>query len=240
MKKFSIAVLGLVVFFCAVSANGEAQQIPIPSIKSSSLTSDEIVRGLKDALRVGAEKAALSASSVDGFYKNQEVFIPFPNDAIKVKNTLEGIGRKKEVDEFVKSLNRAAEEAAKSAAPVFVKAIQEMSIQDALGILKGGNNAATLYLKDKTTAQLKVEFQPIVAEAIKKVNVARYWKPVITAYNKASFLSGGGKVNPNIEAYVTDQAVAGMFVLIAKEELSIRKDPSARVTDIIKSVFAKQ
>lgn len=239
MKKVSI-VLVLVFYSFVALANHPTPQIQLPSLKPSSLTSDEVARGLKDALRVGVEKSAVAASSVDGFYKNPDVFIPFPSDAIKVKNTLERIGRQKEVDEFVKSLNRAAEEAAKSAAPVFIKAIQDMTIQDALGILKGNSNAATLYLKDKTTAQLKVNFKPIVSAAIKKVNVARYWKPVITAYNKASFLSGGGKVNPDLETYVTDQAVAGLFVLIANEELKIRKDPAARVTDLIKNVFANQ
>lgn len=235
MKKVTISFALLIIGFSAVQA-----QVSLPSIKPKSVSSDEIVRGLKDALRIGAEKSAGSASAVDGFFGNPEIFIPFPAEAVKVKNTLERIGRKKEVDEFVKSLNRAAEEAAKSAAPVFIKAIQDITIQDAMGILKGNTNAATLYLKDKTTTQLKVNFKPIVSAAIKKVNVARYWKPVITAYNKASFLSGGGKVNPDLETYVTDQAVAGLFVLIANEELKIRKDPAARVTDLIKNVFANQ
>jgi len=240
MRKISIVIAMMVFSAGMVLASRPKPQIQIPSLKPSSLTSEEVVRGLKDALRIGAEKSVTSASSVDGFYRNQEVFIPFPNDAIKVKNTLEKIGRKKEVDAFVKSLNRAAEEAAKSAAPIFLKAIKEMSIQDAMGILRGNSDAATLYLKNKTTDQLKVDFKPIVAAAIKKVDVARYWKPVITSYNKASFLSSGGKVNPDLETYVTDQAIAGLFILIAKEELKIRKDPAARVTDIIKSVFANQ
>jgi len=235
MKKVTLSFALLIIGFFAVQA-----QLSLPSLKPKSVSSDEIVRGLKDALRIGAEKSAASASAVDGFFGNPEIFIPFPAEAVKVKNTLERIGRKKEVDEFVKSLNRAAEEAAKSAAPVFIKAIQDITIQDAMGILKGNSNAATLYLKDKTTAQLQVNFKPIVSAAIKKVNVARYWKPVITAYNKASFLSGGGKVNPDLETYVTDQAIAGLFVLIANEELKIRKDPAARVTDLIKNVFANQ
>ncbi len=240
MRKISIAVFVLLFISCVVLAKRPELQIPIPTLKPTSLTSEEVVRGLKDALRVGADNSVISASSVDGFYRNQEVFIPFPNEAIKVKNTLEKIGRKKDVDAFVKSLNRAAEEAAKSAAPVLIKAIQDMTIQDAMGILKGDGSAATLYLKDKTTAQLEVSFKPIVSAAIKKVNVARYWKPLVTTYNKTSLFSGGGKVDPDLEMYVTEKAISGLFILIAKEELKIRKDPAARVTDIIKSVFSKQ
>ncbi len=236
MKK--VLVIVVLVFSLGALAIGQIPKIKFPTFNPSSLTSDEIASGLKDALRIGAEKSAASASAVDGFYQNQEIFIPFPNDALKVKNTLESLGRKKDIDAFVKSLNRAAEEAAKSAAPIFIKAVQEMTIQDALSILKGDGNAATLYLKDKTSEQLKETFKPIVVLAIKKVNVARYWKPVVSAYNKATMFTGGGQVNPDLEAYVTNQAIAGMFTLIAKEELKIRKDPAARVTDILKKVFA--
>ncbi|HUX53241.1 MAG TPA: DUF4197 domain-containing protein [Williamwhitmania sp.] len=240
MKRIVGILIAISLAGCAELSQLPLSQLPNVTSKPAALTNDEIIQGLKDALRVGAEHSSDIASRVDGFYKNPQLFIPFPEDAIKVKNTLEKIGMTKQVNDFVLSLNRAAEEAAKSAAPIFIQAIQNMTIQDALGILKGGDNAATSYLRDKTYDQLKLKFKPIVAQSINKVEVTKYWSPLVSAYNKTTFLSGNERVNPNLEEYITERAIDGLFKLIAKEEQSIRKDPAARVTDILKKVFANQ
>lgn len=237
-RTFLSALVILLMAGCA-----QLSQLPIPSLatsitKTDALTNDEVIRGLKDALRVGAENSSGIASKVDGYYKNPRLFIPFPEDAIKVKNTLEKIGMTKQVNDFVLSLNRAAEEAAKSAAPVFIEAIQNMTFQDAMAILRGADNAAANYLKEKTYEQLKMKFKPIVAQSISKVEVTKYWNPLASAYNKTTLLTGNEKVNPNLEDYITEKAIDGLFILIAQEEMKIRKDPAARVTDILKKVFA--
>lgn len=200
----------------------------------SNLTNDDVVKGLKEALTIGANNSASLASKVDGFYKNPALFIPFPPEAKKVKDFANKAGLSTQVKDFEKSLNRAAEEAAKSAAPVFINAVRQMSIGDGFSILKGGDNAATLYLKDKTTAELILKFTPIVQNAIDKVQVTKYWKPIITKYNK---IPGISKQNPDLTAYVTARAMEGLFKLLADEELKIRKDPAAQVTGLLEQVF---
>lgn len=198
------------------------------------LTNDEVIRGLKEALTVGTNNSTSLVSKLDGFYKNPEIFIPFPPEAEKVKEKVIALGMQKQVDEFVMTLNRAAEEASKEAAPVFINAIKQMTIQDGFNILKGPDNAATQYLKEKTSNELKIKFKPIVANAIQKVEVTKYWNPIITTYNKIPFVE---KMNPDLEDYVTQKALDGLFLMVAKEEAKIRKDPVARVTDILKRVF---
>lgn len=200
----------------------------------SPLSNEEVIKGLKDALTVGTNNSSGLASKVDGFFKNPDIFIPFPPDAQKIKDRVDELGMKDQTDKFVETLNRAAEEAAKNAATVFVDAVKGMSIGDGFAILKGADNAATQYLKDKTTEGLRVKFTPVVQAAIDKVELTKYWNPIITTYNKIPFVE---KQNPDLTAYVTDRAMSGLFKLIAAEELKIRKDPVARVTDILKKVF---
>ncbi len=199
-----------------------------------ALSNEEIIQGLREALNVGANNSAGSASKIDGYLKNARLFIPFPPEAEEMKTKLIKLGMKQKVNEFETSLNRAAEEAAKSAAPVFLDAIKNMSIGDGMAILKGADTAATKYLKDNTNAQLTAKFKPIVKDAIEKVKVTSYWNPLVTKYNK---LPGVKKQNPDLEAYVTQRAIAGLFLLVADEEAKIRKDPMARVSDILKKVF---
>jgi len=204
--------------------------------KKKPLTNDEVIRGLKEALNVGTNNSTSAASKVDGFYKNPLILIPFPAEAEKVKKTAVNFGMQKQVDEFVMTLNRAAEEASKEAAPVFLEAIKGMSISDGFSILKGSDSAATQYLQDKTTNSLSVKFIPIIKKAIDKVEVTKYWNPLITTYNK---VPGVEKQNPDLEKYVTTKAMEGLFKLIAKEEKKIRTDPLAQVTDLLKKVFGK-
>lgn len=204
------------------------------STSAISLTSPEVVSGLKEALSIGAKSAAQLASRVDGFYKNPLIFIPFPPQAQQMKSALEKIGLKSQVDRFVMTLNRAAEEAAKQAAPIFLSAIKGLTIQDGFKILKGPNNAATDYLRSKTTAQLTTAFKPVVKRAIEKVEVTKYWNPLVTQYNRIPFVQ---RVNPDLDAYVTERAIAGLFKLIANEEMKIRQNPASRVTDLLRKVF---
>lgn len=203
-------------------------------LTTPGLTNEEVTKGLKEALAQGATKGANFVSKVDGYFKTPEIKIPFPKDASLVETKLRAIGMGAQVDEFVLSLNRAAEDAAKEAAPIFVSAIQKMTINDAFAILKGEPDAATQYLKKTTTPQLKEKFTPIVKTSLDKVNATKYWADLINYYNKLPFVS---KVNPDLNAYATDMAIQGLFVMVAREEKLIRKDPAARTTDILKKVF---
>lgn len=205
--------------------------------KNKPLTNTEVINGLREALKVGTNNSAASASKVDGFYKNPLVFIPFPSEAEKVKMYAEKLGMNKQVNDFIMTMNRSAEEASKEAAPIFIDAIKSMSISDGFSILRGSDSAATRYLYDKTNADLMVKFTPVIKRAIEKVEVTKYWNPLITTYNK---VPGVEKKNPNLEQYITERAIQGLFKLIAIEEKKIRTDPVARINDILKRVFGNK
>jgi len=198
------------------------------------LTNEEVIEGLKEALKVGTNNSSAAASKVDGYLKNPRLFIPWPPEAMEMKQKLLKMGFKKKIEEFETSLNRAAEEAAKNASPVFVDAIMNMTLQDGFAILKSNDTAATNYLRKTTYTPLEAKFMPVVKDAIKKVKVTSYWNPLVTAYNK---LPGVKKQNPDLDKYVTNKAINGLMILIADEETKIRKDPMARVNDILKKVF---
>ena len=198
------------------------------------LSNEEIIAGLKEALNVGSNNASAAASKTDGYFKHPVIKIPFPPEAKEVESKLRSIGMGKQVDEFVMTMNRAAEEAAKKAAPVFVDAVKQMTITDGLNILKGSDTAATSYLKKTTTPRLHDDFKPVIKTATQKVEVTKYWTPLITAYNRIPFVT---HMNPDLDEYITQRALSGMFYLVSQEETKIRKDPAARVTDILKKVF---
>ena len=201
---------------------------------AAPLTNTEVIAGLKQALEIGTDNAAGLASRVNGYYGNPLIRIPFPEEAEIVKTTMEKIGFKSQIDKFVKTMNRAAEEAAKKAAPIFIDAIKQMTIKDGFQILNGPDDAATQYLDRKTHSKLFVAFRPVVQDAIEKVGVTSVWKPIITEYNQLPFVD---KKNPNLEDYITDRAIGGLFVLLADEEKNIREDPAARVTELLRRVF---
>jgi len=201
-----------------------------------SLSNDEIISGLKEALSVGTNNSTASASKVDGYLKNPKIKIPFPKEAEQMESTLRNLGMNKQVDDFVTSMNRAAEEAAKDAAPVFLNAVKNMTITDGVSILKGNDTAATGYLRKQTTADLTVKFIPIIKAALEKVEVTKYWEPLVTRYNQVPFVT---KQNPKLDEYVNAKALDGLFYLISQEELKIRKNPEARVTDLLKKVFGQ-
>lgn len=201
------------------------------------LTTAEVVEGLKEALIVGISKGSDIVSQLDGYFKNPEIKIPFPPDVKKVETRLRQIGLGEEVDKFIVTLNRGAEDAAKEAKPIFVTAIKSMTIQDAWGILKGEENAATQYLQRTTSAQLKEKFKPVIHNSLEKVNATRYYSDIVGTYNKIPLVE---KVNPDLDDYATDKAIEGLFTMIAKEEKKIREDPVARTSALLKKVFGSQ
>jgi hypothetical protein len=201
------------------------------------LSTQEIVQGLKEALTNGTSKSSDLVSKTDGYFKNPEIKIPFPPDVKKVEDRLRQMGMGGEVDKFVIALNRGAEEAAKEAKPIFVGAIKQMTIEDAMGILKGQPDAATQYLKKTTTPQLKEKFKPVVQKSLDKVYATQYYGELVGTYNKIPFVQ---KVNPDLNAYATDMAMQGLFTMIAKEEKNIRQDPAARTSELLKKVFGSQ
>jgi hypothetical protein len=201
------------------------------------LSNQEVIDGLKQALTIGSQNSSTTASKVDGYFKNPIIKIPFPPQAKKMEQELRSIGMNKQVDDFILTINRAAEEAAKQSAPIFTNAVKEMTITDGMNILKGADTAATGYLRQKTSISLHDKFKPVIRTATQKVDVTKYWTPLITAYNKIPFVE---KMNPDLEEYITQRALSGLFYLVSQEEIKIRKDPAARVTDLLKKVFGSQ
>jgi hypothetical protein len=215
-------------------------QKALPSIPGSpgSLSNADIVSGLKEALNVGAKNSTGKLSAVDGFFKDAAVKVLMPPEAQKVEKTLRSLGAGKLVDDAILSLNRAAEDASKSAAPIFLNAIKSMSIQDAMGILKGKDSSATAYLRKATTADLTKAFRPIIDSSLQKVDATKYWSDVFSTYN--SLPTTFKKVNTDLSSYVTSRALNGIFYYVAEEEKKIRLHPEARVNDILKKVFANK
>jgi len=205
--------------------------------KGGALTEADISAGLRQALQVGAKNATQKVSAPNGFFGNALIKVLMPPEAQKVENTLREIGLGGQVDQAILSMNRAAEDASGKALQIFIDAITSMSIQDAVSILKGGNDAATQYLKQKTTASLTAAFRPVIQASLDKVNATKYWKTVFTTYNELP--TTFKKVNPDLTGYVTERALNGVFVYIADEEGKIRMDPAAQVTDLLKKVFGQ-
>jgi len=237
-NRFILAVSTVIITLVSCT---ELQQLSDTILTEASvpegLSNEDVIAGLKQALEIGAEQAASLSSKADGFYKNDLIKIPFPEDAIKVKETAEQYGLGGQVEKFEMTLNRAAEEAAKQAAPIFVNAIKGMTVADGFAILKGGDEAATNYLKEKTTAQLRIQFGPKVATAIETVELTKFWEPLISKYNTVTMFTGGDQINPDLQDYITQKAIDGLFVHVAQEELKIRENPQARVTDLLQKVF---
>ncbi len=209
-------------------------QTPVATNASNPLSNDEVIAGLKEALSIGIKNSVNLTSATDGFLKNTEIMLPFPPDAIKVKEKAIALGLSGQVEKFEITLNRAAEEATKEAIPIFIDAIKNMTVQDGFAILKGGNGSASQFLKNQTSAKLVSAFAPKVKEATSKVKLTEYWNPIITKYNA---LTLGNKIDPDLDAYITQKAIDGLFIMVAKEEDKIRLDPAARVSDILIKVF---
>lgn len=240
MKK--IIVLGLLSFSTLLlpscdTLNEIAGGLSNPNGGTPSLTNGEVISGLKEALNIGIGNAVSTSSIVNGFLNNSKIRLPFPQEAIKVKETAEKLGLTGQVKKFEETLNHAAEEAVKEALPIFKNAITGMTIQDGFQILNGGNGAATSYLKSHTQTQLINAFSPKVANAINKVGLTSIWEPIATKYNTAAPLLGYNKVNPDLNKYITERAIDGLFKLVNDEENKIRENVGARVTDLLQKVF---
>jgi len=241
MRKFIIPVLfgGLILTTAACDVLNEVANAVVtdPGSTTPALTNGEVISGLKEALTIGIQNSVSLTSVTDGFLKNESIRLPFPPDALKVREKAIEWGLSGQVEKFETTLNRAAEEATKEALPIFKEAILNMSISDGFTILNGGDGAATKFLRDNTTTKLVAAFSPKVEAAISKVKLTEYWNPIITKYNQAMALTGGQKVNPDLNAYVTERAVLGLFQMVELEENKIRKDPAARVTELLSKVF---
>ena len=201
-----------------------------------SASPTDIATALKQALELGATKSADLLSAQNGFFANPSVKILFPPEAIKAEATLRKLGLNKMCDDAILSFNRAAEDAAKTAKPIFVNAVKQMTIKDATNILMGANDAATTYFKNNTTDSLSKVFEPIVGNSIEKVGATRLYSDVVERYNKVIFAN---KINPDLKQYVTQKAIEGLFKQIAAEELKIRENSAFRTTDLMKKVFAQ-
>ena len=203
------------------------------SSSSGGLSSAEIVSGLKEALSLGAEKSSNKLSAADGFFKDAAVKILLPKEVQQVESKMRMLGMGKLVDNAILSMNRAAEDASKAAAPIFLSAIKQMTVTDALNILRGTDTAATGYLRKTTSTELTNSFKPVIEESLKKVDATKYWKDVFTTYNRFS----SKPVDTDMNSYVTSKALDGIFHYVAEEEINIRKNPAGRVTDVLKKVF---
>ncbi|MDB5122482.1 MAG: hypothetical protein JWP94_611 [Mucilaginibacter sp.] len=226
MKK---AVLFFPVIFLLITLSGFNNAQPA---KPSPF---EIGNGLKQALELATSKSADQLSQVDGFFANAAVKILFPPQAQKAEKTLRKFGFNKLCDNVILSLNRAAEDAAKQARPIFINAIRQMSLKDVTNILLGGQDSATQYFKQTTTGQLTVSFKPVIQTSLNKTGATRYYGDAVNQYNQIPFVR---KMNPDISEYVTQKSIDGLFYQIALEELNIRKNVGARSTPLLQKIFS--
>jgi hypothetical protein len=234
MKKLFIPLLIAILGIQQIDAQFLKNAKKLINSKNNGLTEKDAADGIKEALVNGTGESVKQVSVLNGYWGNPEIKIPFPAEAKEMESKLRTIGMGKKVDEFNESMNRAAEKAASEAKSIFLTAIKEMTVRDAVNIVKGTDNAATMYLKNNTSPQLIDKFQPIIKTSLDNVNATRYWSDLITIYNKIPMVK---KMNPDLPQYVTQKAIDGLFIMIAKEELKIRKDPVARTSELLKKVF---
>ena len=238
MKHKIILVLLLATGACSSTQVNQAIDEASKTLESGSVpTSAEVGEGLKEALIKGISAGTSQVSQTDGYFKNLAIKIPFPPELKKVEQKLRQLGFGNEVDNFVMTMNRGAEDAAKEVKPIFVNAIRSMTIDDAWGILKGSHDAATQYLKRTTSLQIKEKFKPVIQNSLDKVSATKYYGDLVNTYNRIPFVE---KVNPDLNEYATDLAMQGLFVTIANEEKKIRDNQLERTTDLLKKVFGYQ
>jgi hypothetical protein len=236
MRRFSFFSLFIVLVTVPYIV---AAQFPI-TIKQitggskGTLNEQDAIAGIREALIKGTGDCVGIVSAMNGYLGNPEIKIPFPENARDIENKLRALGFGKNVDEVITTINHAAEDAAKSALPVFTSAIKHMTVNDALGIVKGSPDAATLYLRKTTTGELQAQFLPIVKSSLEKTGATSLWSDVVKQYNQIPFVK---KQDPDLSGYVTAKAIDGLFIMLAKEEARIRKDPAARTSEILKKVF---
>ena len=226
----------LVIFLSLISSCAELQQVA-NQIPQKALTNADIASGLREALDKGIDKQVTKLTLEDGFYKNEMVKIVLPSELQKVDKALRNIGLSSLADEGLKALNRAAEDAVKEATPIFVAAVKNITFTDAKNILLGTDNAATEFLKTRTSTSLYAKFNPVIKNSFAKVGADQIWNNLITKYNTIPFVN---KVNPDLTDYTTQQALKGVYTMIAVEEKEIRTKVSSRSTALLQKVFALQ
>ncbi|MCL7753782.1 DUF4197 domain-containing protein [Polaribacter sp. Z022] len=232
IKRILVLVIALQFVGCA-----ELQKVVNQVTESGVLSQEQIGNGLKQALDNGIKNQVSKLTATDGFYKNDLVKILLPEELQAVDKGLRKIGLGNLADEGIKVLNRAAEDAVKTATPIFVNAVKDMTFTDAKNILLGEQNAATSYLQGKTSESLYASFSPVISNSFSKVGADKVWSNLITKYNSIPFVK---KVNPDLTQYVTDQALAGVFTMIEVEEKGIREKVGLRNTALLQQVFALQ
>jgi Protein of unknown function (DUF4197) len=200
-----------------------------------ALSNDEAGRGIKEALAQGIVKSVLQLNTQDGFFKDALYKVLLPPDARKAENTLRSLGLNAMVDKAILQINRGAEDAAGFAKPIFVDAIKNMSLGDAIGLIRNGDTSATHFFREKTTDKLMAAFGPAIQNSLDKVDATKYYGDIVKKYNGLPLVNK--KINPDLKAYVTERATDAMFNLIAKEEVNIRNNFVARTSDLLKRVF---
>lgn len=204
-----------------------------------SMSQTELGKAVKELLQVSADNSLAKLGVTDGFFKNHEVKIPFPQSLQKVEEKLRQVGFGNQVDQFTEKMNRSAEDAATGVKEIFKTAITQMTINDALGIIMGNEDAATEYMKKTTTSAITSKVSSVVAKSNEKIKLASYWTPLANKYNTVMALVGGAQVNTDLTQYVTEKAVAGIFKIMAKEEKEIRTKTSAQTSSLLRTVFGK-
>ena len=238
MKRTILILLFLVFFVTPLCNAGFLDNVmkQIGVSKDKGTDEDPTVSGLKEARSIGTENDVKNVSKIDGYLANEAIMIMMPEKIRKVADVLKKVGYEKQVDDFVTSMNRAAEKAAPAAAPHFSDAIKSMTFDDAKGILSGGDTAATDYFRSKTSDKLYEEFKPIVSSSMNETGVTKSYKTMMGKYTSLPFMK---EESLDLDHYVTEKSLDGLFLMIAQEEEKIRTDPAARVTDLLKKVFGK-
>lgn len=236
MKKITALLLVFTLISCAelqqIAEGVASGQNGLPGLDNAT-----IGNGLREALDFGINKQVTKLTSQDGFYKNELVKILLPEELQKVDNTLRKVGLGSLADEGIKALNRAAEDAVSEATPIFVNAVKEITFDDVRAILLGTDNAATQYLTGKTQQALYSKFQPVIQNSFGKVGADQIWTNLINKYNALPLTTN---VNPDLTDYVTQEALKGVYTMIAVEEKEIRTQASSRTTTLLQRVFALQ
>lgn len=232
MKKILILVVAVSLSSCA-----EMQQVLNQLPQTQGIGGVDIAGGLREALNNGISKQVTKLTAVDGFYKNEAVKILLPEELRKVDSGLRKMGLSALADEGLKVLNRAAEDAVKESTPIFVDAVRNITFTDAKTILMGNENSATIYLQNSTSTALYGKFNPVIKNSFNKVGADKVWANIITKYNSFPLVN---KVNPDLTDYVTNQAMNGVFKMIAVEEKNIRTNLSSRTSVLLQKVFAMQ
>ncbi len=231
MKQSLLAIASFVIL-----GTGCATLSSLPG--AGGVSQNEAAMGIREALTQGTSTAIFNLNKQDGFFGNNAYKLLLPPDASRIEGTLRDIGLGKIVDRAILQINRAAEDAVGRAKPIFVDAIRDITISDAINIVRGGRDAATQYFKDRTTQQLIAAFSPVIKQALDRTEATRHYGEMISAYNKLP--TTFNKLNPDLPSYVTGKAVDALFDQIAIEEANIRENPVARTTEILKKVFGSR